>query len=85
MLVPFMTKAEVIKHNEYAIKGKFNRTLDPSKLEQLDSETLLPVVFSVPVDDAQMIRAQVCFDSKGSTGWLDMLPKYFDSLRRIEA
>jgi|TARA_R100000030_G_C3200640_1_gene110792 hypothetical protein len=81
--ITYLPKHELIHLNKKAIKYRFNRTLKPKSLENLPEDNKSPVHFSVPVDDARIIRAMIEI-KENVKGTLDILIDDFTSLPQIK-
>ena len=77
-MVKCFTKEELRKANNVAIKTNRNRTIRNKDFMKHSEDTLFPVVFAMPHNDAEM-RVQVLLDEKKS-GWIDIPFDTFDAL-----
>lgn len=77
--ITYLPKSDLCYLNKKAIRLKFNRTFNQVMLEALPDHNNSPVHFSIPVDDASIIRAniEIIEDVKG---WLDILIDDFNAL-----
>ena len=77
-MVKCFTKEELRKANNVAIKTNRNRTLRKKDFMKQPEDTLFPVVFAMPHNDAEM-RVRVLLYEKRS-GYLDIPLDTFDAL-----
>ena len=52
--VTYFTKPLLKKVNNQSIKADRNRTIIPQVIDELDDDTLFPVVFAMPHNDVEM-------------------------------
>ena len=81
--ITYLPKSDLCYLNKKAIKLKFNRSLNQSMLEALPEENRSPIHFSLPVNDCNLIRANIEI-IEGIKAWLDILIDDFNGLPSIE-
>ncbi|WP_418026561.1 HNH endonuclease [Paenibacillus sp. JJ1722] len=73
-------KEELIQANNAAIKEERNRQLNEDFLDNLPNNINFPICLALDHHNKGEIRVQIIFDSKGTTGFLDMSKKRYDLL-----
>jgi len=75
----YLPKTDLCYLNKKAIRLKFNRSCNQPLLEALPFHNRSPVHFSLPVDDSNIIRANIEV-IEGVKVWLDILIDDFNAL-----
>lgn len=57
-MTKYLTKKELVRINQKSIEENRNRTLEPSKISELDDKLLFPVIFGFVHNDVEM-RASI--------------------------
>lgn len=80
--VKYFDKRSLRTANNDAIHYGFNRSIREDVIEQLDDETLFPVVFTMPHNDGAEMRLKLLL-SPTKEAWLDVIPEGYESLPHV--
>ena len=78
MQVKYFTKDLLVKANKTAIRTNRNRSLEPTRLSELDEDNKYPIVWATPHNDHEM-RVRLLLDAN-SEAWIDIPFKTYDKL-----
>lgn len=84
--VKYFTKTALLAANDLAIRTKRNRSLYQEKVEELPSDLLFPVGFSIPHNDVEM-RVSIAVGpsaEKLQIVWLDLPFELYSALPEME-